>query len=242
MDQSGRIIENVAMWAGSRDSSRRTPEMKAAGVGLAQIHRDLPEIIGASSEMLARVDIDVSVSRTTSRRLADAATREIIEAGGGNFEAHERTEIVRRALRHVLVQEAAGRELERRSGLDPLRAADRDPHGTHGDRASATLRRQGVDVDALMGGMTEHDLRKTSAGAYEQVSLLARPALVKAVDGIDKAVNATRSGIDRTTGPRSPERPVPAVRAMRHALAPATMRQASFGRRMVQTQMTGAGM
>lgn len=242
MDTGRDIIDNVQIWASEYGHVAKSNSARNAGEALRELHRDLPEIIGTSSEILSRVGIDAGSSRTTSRRLADATTREIIASSESHLDNQGRLEIVRRSLRGVLIQEAAGNELERRAGKDPVRALDRDVMGVNGDKALATLRRQGVDVDRMFGHMTEHDLAQTARGAYDKVSLLAHPHLVKALETGDRIMSDDQIRINREI---SPEEKVaqprligasPAVNPLRHRLPVAPVRQVNFGRRIAAVQ------
>lgn len=243
MEQGDQMVEDAQLWALEHGRSPRSRAASIAGAALAEYHKDLPEIVGSSSELLSRLGMDAATSRTTSRRLVDSATRELAGGGQESYGQYDRTEIMRRTLRDVLIQEAAGHEITLRGGIDPARALDNDPDRGQGAKAAETLRRQGVDVDGLFGHMTEHDLATTSHGAYNKVSLLAHPHLTKAleVDGAimnSEQVAANRhinAGVDAAR-PGVGESPVRHHGAIAHPLRrlqpPVHARQPSFGRRV----------
>lgn len=243
MTSGGQIIDDVQMWAAEYGRENKSQSAKAAGIGLAEIHKNLPEIVGTSSELLSRIGINVGESRTTSRRLADSVTREILDVGASSMDNRGRLDVVARSLRDVLVQEAAGYELERRSGVDPIRAFDGDRTTGQGEKAVTTLRRQGVDVDTLLASMTEHDLAQTSRGAYDKVSLVAHPALVKTLNSDERVMTPNQVAMNREiTGELAATRTMrTAIDPIRHRRPPAPIRQATFGRRMAAVQMMGSG-
>lgn len=249
---SGRhsIIDDAQIWAGNHSKVIKTSEAKAAGKSLQEYHKDLPEIVGMSSELLTRLDINAGESRTTSRRVVDSALRELTGGGKEEYDRTERMEIVRKTLRDVLIQEAAGNEINRRGGMDPARELDRDPDRGQGEAARSALKRQGVDVENLFGHMTEHDLAKTSHGAYNKVSLIAHPGLVKAL-GVDSEVmnknqvelngliNSEIESKEKRAGIMAKP---PVTEPRRRFQAPAPTRMPSFGKRiMAQQQMRAAG-
>lgn len=249
---SGRhsIIDDAQIWAGNHLKVIKASEVKAAGKSLQEYHKDLPEVIGMSSELLTRLDINAGKSRTTSRRLVDSALRELTGGGKEEYDRPDRMEIVRKTLRDVLVQEAAGDEINRRGGVDPARDLDRDPDQGQGKAARSALKRQGVDVDNLFGHMTEHDLAKTSHGAYNKVSLIAHPALVKALgvgsEVMDKSqielnglVNSEIEAKENRVGLMV--KPT-VLEPRRRFQSPMPSRLPSFGRRvMAEQQMRVAG-
>lgn len=246
MDGDSQMIDDAQLWALESGRTNRSRSALAAGAALGEYHRDLPEIVGQSGELLARLGIEAGASRTTSRRLVDSATRELAGGGKEAYPPMERTEILRRTLRDVLVQEAAGHEIERRGGVDPARALDRDPDRGQGARATETLRRQGVDVDGLFGHMTEHDLAKTSHGAYNKVSLLAHPHLAKAIEVPGQMASAEQESVNRGINEgierKASTREMPlrmAAEPVRRFQPPQPARMPSFGRRMA---MANAGM
>lgn len=250
MDDGRQMIDDAQLWALEHGKESRSRAALAAGRALSEYHRDLPEIIGQSSELMSRLGIQAGESRTTSRRLLDSATRELAGGGKEAYEPRERSEILRNTLRDVLIQEAAGHEIERRGGVDPARALDHDMDRGQGEKATATLRRQGVDVDGLFGHMTEHDLAKTSHGAYNKVSLLAHPQLVKALETKDQIMTPRQVEVNEHINGAVDREPLReraaiklAIQPVRRLQPPMPMRQPSFGRRMamVQAQM-GASM
>lgn len=238
-----QIIDDVQTWAAEYGRENKSPSAKAAGGALSEMHRNLPEIVGTSSELLSRIGIDVGSSRTTSRRLADSVTREMLDKGEGSMDNQSRLDVVRRSLRDVLVQEAAGHELKRRSGIDPVRELDLDRTTGQGEKAMAALERQGVDVGKLLGSMTEHDLAQTSRGAYDKVSLLAHPALVKTLDTDQRIMTPEQVAMNRSINPEpAPAREMKAVRdPILFRRPPAPVRQATFGRRMAHAMSAGMG-
>lgn len=252
MEDDRQMIEDAQLWAIEHGRFPRSRHAGIAGSALAEHHKDLPEMIGTSSELLLRLGINVGESRTTTRRLLDSATRELAGGGEQSYDNLERGQIMRRTLRDVLIQEAAGHEIERRGGVDPARAMDRDPDKGQGQLATSTLRRQGVDVDGLFGHMTEHDLAKTSHGAYNKVSLLAHPKLVQALETTEQIMNPNQvainqhlnGAVDRAKTPETPDYRIPrvAVEQRRRLQPPVVMRQPSFGRRVAQMQAAGAAM
>ena len=252
MEDDRQMIEDAQLWAIEHGKFPRSRAASIAGAALAEHHKDLPEMIGASSELLSRLGINAGESRTTTRRLLDSATRELAGGGAESYTQMERSEIMRRTLRDVLIQEAAGHEITRRGGVDPARTMDRDPDRGQGELATATLRRQGVDVDGLFGHMTEHDLAKTSHGAYNKVSLLAHPKLVKALETSEQIMNPNQVAInqhlngavdraDTLEGSPHPKGRV-AIEPRRRLQPPVTLRQPSFGRRIAHMQAMGAAM
>ena len=251
MEDDRQMIEDAQLWAIEHGKFPRSRAASVAGAALKEYHQDLPEMIGSSSELLSRLGINAGESRTTTRRLLDSAVRELEGGGKESYEPMERSEIMRRTLRDVLVQEAAGHEIARRGGVDPARALDRDPDRGQGALAAATLRRQGVDVDGLFGHMTEHDLAKTSHGAYNKVSLLAHPKLVKALEAPEQIMNPEQvamnnhinGSIDRAEARAQGVTPGRVAVEPRRRFQPAiAVRQPSFGRRVAQMQAMGAGL
>lgn len=249
MEDERQMIDDAQLWALESGRVGRSSAARAAGGALQEFHRDLPELIGSSAQLMSKLGINVGESRTTSRRLLDSATRELAGGGKEEYSQIERSGMMRRTLRDVLIQEAAGHEIGKRGGIDPARALDRDPDRGQGQKARDTLRRQDVDVDALMGHMTEHDLAKTSHGAYNKVSLIAHPQLVKALEAPEQimtpqqiAINQHINGsIDKAgVQDRSPIARL-AIQPVRRLQNPAPARQPSFGRRMAHVHAMGAG-
>lgn len=249
MESGKQIIEDVRMWANEYHVSNPSVAAKSAAQGLADIHKDLPEIVGLSSDILRKVGVEASMSRATSRRLADAVVRETIHADKEDLSKTERHEVVRRSLINVFIQEAAGHEIERRGGIDPTRKLDRDPDVRgYGALATTTLRRVGVDVGELFGSMTEHDLAKTSQGAYDKVSLIAHKPLAKALETDSEIMNKTQAQMNRAINPQERERsmsiPQLSNHPLRHMAPPMPRARPTFGRRMahVQAMVSGAAM
>jgi len=246
MESGKQIIEDVRMWANEYHLSSPSTAAKSAAQGLSEMHKDLPEIVGLSADILRKVGIDAAMSRTTSRRLADAVVRETLHAGTDEISNSERLNIVRRSLRNVFIQEAAGNEIERRGGVDPSRRLDRDPDTRgHGALATDTLRRVGVDVSNLFGSMTEHDLAKTSQGAYDKVSLIAHAPLSKALEAEDTIMTKTQAAMNKAIGAPDREedmnKPRLAATPLRHLAPPMPRARPSFGRRMAHVQAAMAG-
>ena len=238
MREGGQIIEDVRMWANEHDATMPSRSATAAAASLSEMHRDMPQIVGLGANLLKQMEIDVGRSQTMSRRLADASVRELLAVGAGRLETQERYEIVRRSLRNVLVQEAAGHEITRRGGIDPVRTLDRDPDNAgHGGKATAALRRIGVDVETLLGSMTEHDLARTSQGAYDKVSTIAHGPLVEAIEAGGRIMTPEQAAMNRQINPDVRTRPAVAVNPLRHLARHAPVRQPSFGRRMAQAQL-----
>jgi len=252
MDSDRQMIDDAQLWALEHGKLLRSHPARVAGTALGEYHKDLPELMGQSSELMSRLGINVGESRTTTRRLLDSATRELVGGGKEEYNAIERSEIMRSTLRDVLIQEAAGHEIARRGGVDPARALDRDPDRGQGDKAVATLRRQGVDIDGLLGHMAEHDLAKTSHGAYNKVSLLAHPKLVKALETTEQIMNPRQiavnehinGAVERSASAERGEMARLAIQPLRRLQRPMPTRQPSFGRRMahVQAMQSGAAM
>jgi hypothetical protein len=252
MEDDRQMIEDAQLWAIEHGRFPRSRGASVAGAALAEYHRDLPQTIGASSELLGRLGINTGESRTTTRRLLDSAMRELNGGGKESYDQLERSEIMRKTLRDVLVQEAAGHEIERRGGVDPARQLDRDPDRGQGELATATLRRQGVDVDGLFGHMTEHDLVKTSHGSYNKVSLLAHPKLVQALEASEQIMNPEQiamnrhinAAVEQSTAKETQALPVgrAAIEPRRRFQPAAPVRQPSFGRRVAHMQAMGAGL
>lgn len=249
MEDERQMIDDAQLWAVESGKTWPSSAARAASGALKEFHRDLPEVIARSTQMMKYLDIDVGESRTTSRRVLDSATRELAGGGKDSYTDMERSEIMKRTIRDVLVQEAAGHEIERRGGVDPARAMDRDPAQGQGGKAIETLRRQNVDIDGLLGHMTEHDLAKTSHGAYNKVSLLAHPQLVKALETQEQimtpqqtAINQHINGSIDRAGVREAE-PVArlAIQPIRRLQPPAPVRQPTFGRRMAHVHAMAAG-
>lgn len=246
MESGKQIIEDVRMWANEYHLTNPSSAAKSAAQGLGEIHRDLPEIVALSSDILRKMDIDAPMSRTTSRRLADAVIRETAHAGEKELNNAERYEIVRRSLRNVMIQEAAGHEIERRGGVDTSRRLDRDPDTRgHGTAARAALDRLGVDTGRLFGSMTEHDLAMTSQGAYDKVSLIAHQPLSNALEAGDSIMTKAQAEMNRAINPQRKEdvlnRPMTAVNPLRHLAPPMPRARPSFGRRMAHVQSMAGG-
>lgn len=248
MEEGRQMIQDAQLWALESGEAMHSRAARAAGRALQEYHRDLPELIGSSAQILGKLGIDVGESRTTSRRLLDSATREIIGGGKDSYAPMERSEMMRRTLRDVLIQEAAGHEIERRGGVDPARALDRDPDRGQGRKAIETLRRQNVDIDNMFGHMTEHDLAKTSHGAYNKVSLLAHPHLAKALEAPEEIMSnkqvevnqGLNHSIDRPRGHQTSGGSRIALQPVRRLQRP-VVRQMSFGRKMAQVNAMQAG-
>lgn len=246
MESGRQIIEDVRMWANEYHMTSPSSAAKSAAAGLAELHPDMPEIVGLGSDMLRKMKIDAPLSRTTSRRLADAVVRETLNAGPERMSNAQRLEVVRRSLINVLVQEAAGREIERRGGLDPARRLDRDPDTRgHGDIAAGVLRKNGIDSAELFGSMTEYDLARTSQGAYNRVSLIAHGPLSKALEAGSTIMTQEQAAMNRAINPEqtAPEavRPRMANNPLRHLAPPSPRRLPSFGRRMAHAQALAGG-
>lgn len=246
MESGRQIIEDVRMWANEYHMTTPSGAARSAAGALAELHPDMPEVVGLGSDMLRKMKIDAPMSRTTSRRLADAVVRETLNAGPAKMDNPQRLEVVRRSLINVLIQEAAGREIERRGGVDPARRLDRDPDTRgHGEIAAAVLRRNGIDSAELFSSMTEYDLARTSQGAYDKVSLIAHGPLSKALEAgstimtkdqvaMNRAINPEQAAADRVE-PRMANNP------LRHLAPPAPRRMPSFGRRMAHAHAIAGG-
>lgn len=250
MEDERQIIDDAQLWALESGRATRSRAASAAGVALQEYHKDLPEIISSSSRVMAGLGINVGESRTTTRRVLDSVTREIAGSGKDSYTQIEREDIMRKSLRDVLVQEAAGYEITRRGGVDPARAFDRDPDRGQGAKAIETLRALKVDIDGLLGHMTEHDLAKTSHGAYNKVSLIAHQPLMKAIEASDEIMTAEQIAINQHINgsvdragvqPREKGNPLLASQPVRRFQAHAPNRQPSFGRRMAQVQAMSLG-
>lgn len=247
MEDGRQMIDDAQLWALEAGKTWRSGAARSAGHALREYHRDLPELIDRSSQLMSNLGINVGESRTTSRRLLDSATRELAGGGKDEYSQMERSEMMRRTLRDVLIQEAAGHEIERRGGVDPARSLDRDPDRGQGVKAIETLRRQQVDVDGLLGHMTEHDLAKTSHGAYNKVSLLAHPRLMKALEAPEQIMSKEQvemnqhinGAVDRA-GPQEIGVRL-AIQPIRRLQPAAPARQPSFGRRMAHVHAMNAG-
>lgn len=243
------IIDNAQTWAKEANSVFKSNEAKAAGKALQEYHKDLPEIIASSSVLLKNIEIDAGESKTTSRRLIDSAVREIAGGGKEHYDPVEKQEIMRNTLRDVLIQEAAGYEITRRGGIDPSRKIDNDPDRGQGEKAIGTLRRLNVDIDNVLGHMTEHDLAKTSHGAYNKVSLMAYPHLMKALGTPESVMNENQEKLNQSINMQvenvaskpSSIRSKFMVEPVRRFQVHAPKRMPSFGRRMQHVQAMHSG-
>lgn len=242
------LIDNVQTYSREAREFSKSPEARDAERGLRATHQALPSLVERSSGFLEQVGIKVGESRTTSRRLADASISELIRVGGGHVDNPTHTEITKHVLRNVLVQEAAGHELESRIGRDVVRDFGRDGASNHGDLAMKALEKSKVDVTRIFGTLENADLRMAASGSYDRLSPNGRTLIGEAL-GRDNADALTHKQIEynRTISPVEPEGrqhgalPIMVPARRMHRAAPAPVRQPTFGRRVAAAHAMAAG-
>jgi hypothetical protein len=207
-----------------------------AEASLRDVHRDLPEIVNHSVKMLAGSGIDAGASKATAHRLTEALLRETA-VGPDRLSQTEQLNLEGRALRSVLIQEAAAHEYEARTGkMDTYREFMGDRANNNGVKAMETLERQKVDTVALFGQATDAELTQLSVGAFDRTSRAQQERTAKALDANLEQL------AERATGLEVPSnvRPLPVRGSVtRHPHGDARRQTPTFGRKM-QPQLAQA--
>lgn len=154
-----------------------------AEASLSGLHKDMPELVSSSIDLLSQSGIDVGASKATSHRLTDALMREVAVRPEGRLDNIDRMNVTRDALRSVLVQEAAAHEYEARTGrMDSYRQWMGDRSTSNGVKAMERLEKQGVDTVALYGQASDQELTQMSVGAFNRATPAQQERIARALD------------------------------------------------------------
>jgi hypothetical protein len=205
---------------------------KDAEASLRQVHRDLPEMVRFSSEMLGHSGIDVGASRATSHRLTEALMRELAVAPQGALVESDKKNIERSALRSVLVQEGAAHEFEQRTGRpDAFREFMGDRAQVNGLKAMETLERQKVDTVALYGQASDVELTQMSVGAFDRTGRAQQERTARGLEVPLERMEQRSAGVPAPSASVARSLPVRGA-VTRRPLADVRRPAPSFGRKV----------